>query len=376
MTSLPRRTPYYHKHAALGAEFVDRFGFAAAHNFGSVEREHRAAREAVGLFDVYGQFIIDVQGRDALALVQHVIVNDAARLKDGGGLYTSVCNQAGGIIDDLTLFRVDSRRFWFCPTPSRVAVIESWLNSQRGSFEVSIVNLGYRYAYLSVQGPNSRTLLGRLTDLDLSTASLPYYSFRPATVADVPGSYVSRTGYSGELGFELFYPSEYAEHLWDRLVEAGQDLGVTPCGLGSLASLRLEKKYPLYGLDLTEAINPIEAGLGWTVRLDKGEFIGRDALAAQKAAGPAQMLALLVGEDLAAQFAIGETVMRDGTAIGRVTSAAQGYSVGRGLAMALLSAASVEHEAAVSVTRPDGTTLPAAISTKAVYEPDRARLRD
>ena len=150
-----------------------------------------------------------------------------------------------------------------------------------------MTNLGYKNAYMSIQGPNSRRLLGALTDADLSTAALPYYSFTEATVADVPEMLLSRTGYSGELGYELVYPVEYAEHMWDRVFAAGASLGVRPCGLGALRTLRLEKKYLLFGLDANDTTTPLEAGLAWTIKFDKPQFAGKEALERQRPPAPA-----------------------------------------------------------------------------------------
>ena len=251
-----KRSPYHHKFVELGATFVDRLGFAAPLTFTSAEQEHRATREAVGVFDVYYQVAIEIAGSDAQPFLQEIVVADAANLPVRRSLYTSLCNEAGGMIDDLTCFRLSPERYWLFPTPSRVHRILALLTAAQPGYAVTVANLGYRNAYLSIQGPQSRSLLGRLTDADLSSAALPYFSFTEATVAGVPEALLSRTGYSGELGYELFYPVEYAEHVWDRVFEAGAALGVRACGLGALRTLRLEKKYVLYGLDADETTSP------------------------------------------------------------------------------------------------------------------------
>jgi aminomethyltransferase len=372
--SFIRRTPYFHKHQALGAEFVDRFGFAAAYRFRGTPDEHRATREGVGVFDVYSQVMIDLQGRDALPFLASLLVGDLGRLSDGQVLYTSLCNEAGGMVDDLTVFRLGHDHVRLSPTPSRVAAVTEWLVRHRGNCAVSIVNLGNRLAYLSVQGPNSRALLQRLTEADLSAAALPYFRFLHATVAEVPGTLLSRTGYSGELGFELFFPSEYAEHLWDRVFEAGSDLGATACGLGALVSLRLEKRYPLYGLDLTEATTPIEAGLGWTVRKNDDSFVGASMLRRQLAEGPARRLVQLVMPGDGPPIAPGAPVVKDGAEIGRVTSAGLGHSVGRWIALAYVETRRAEEGAVLTVAPPDGPTVPAELRSKPLWDPERQRL--
>ncbi len=371
--SFTRHTPFYHLQSALGAAFVDRYGFAAAAHYGSAEAEHLATRAAVGVFDVYYQTMIDVQGPDALALLQAVAVNDLGRMSPGSALYTSLCNARGGLVDDLTVFCLGASHYWLCPTPSRVSVVEAWLIEHRAGRQTAIVPLGYRNAYLSVQGPNARALLTRLTDVDLSGSALKYFRFTWGTVADVPRTMISRTGYSGELGFELFFPSEYATHLWTRLFEAGQDLGIRACGLGALVTLRMEKRYPLYGLDLNEGTTPFEAGLGWTVKLDKGPFVGRDALVEQKASGPQKRLVQLVFGDLDTDIAPGDAVHRNGEQVGTLTSVAKGYSVGRVLALSYLASAAAGDGAAVVVKGKAGP-VPATIATSPLYDPARLKL--
>jgi aminomethyltransferase len=368
-----RQTPFHHQQAALGAEFVDRYGFAAAAHYGSVEAEHAATRSAVGVFDVYYQTMIDVQGPDALALLQSVTVNDLSRLAPGSALYTSLCNERGGIVDDLTLFCLGRSHYWLCPTPSRVAKVEAWLNLHRDGREAGVVPLGYRNAYLSVQGPNSRTLLSRLASADLSDAALEYFRFTWDDVAGVPGTMVSRTGYSGELGFELFFPSEYAAHMWERLFEAGQDLGIRPCGLGALVTLRMEKKYPLYGADLTEEISPLEAGLSWTVKLDKGPFVGRQALAEQRRTGVERRLVQFVFADMSADVAPGDRVIWGGGTIGTLTSVAKGFTVGRTLALGYVASAAAVDGTDVAIQAKAGL-VPAVVNNAPLYDPERKRL--
>jgi aminomethyltransferase len=369
-----RHTPFYVQQAALGAEFVDRFGFAAAYRYSSVEAEHVAARGAVGVFDVYGQTMIDVQGEDALTFLQWVTVNDIAKIAPGGAVYTSLCNETGGMIDDLTIFRLSPAHFWLSPTPLRVSVVAEWLKTHRGEWRVSIVPLGYRNAYLSIQGPNSRTLLERLTSADLSDVALKYFRWIWGTVASVPDTVISRTGYSGELGYELFFPAEYAAHMWSSLFDAGADLGIKPCGLGALATLRMEKKYPLYGLDLNEEVTPYEAGLGWTVKLAKGDFIGRSVLEKKRAAGVRKQLVQLVFEDLAGEAAIGDTVLSGGRQVGRVTSVAKGYSVGRMLALAYVATEQAVEGSKLVLVDKASREHPVTLAVTPIYDPEKQRL--
>ena len=372
--SLIKRSPYHHKFEALGATFVDRLGFPSPFTFTTTEAEHRATREAVGVFDVYYQVAVEVAGRDAEAFLQGVVVADAAAQPVHRALYTSLCAESGGMIDDLTCFRLATDRYWLFPTPARVEAVLAALSAASASHAVVVTNLGYRNAYLSIQGPQSRALLTALTDADLSTAALPYYSFTLAKVADVPDMLLSRTGYSGELGYEIFYPVEYAEHVYDRVLEAGAALGATPCGLGALRTLRLEKKYVLYGLDSGEATTPLEAGLAWTVKFDKPRFAGRDALMKQRAAGPAKRLVLIELPSLEVVPAVGAAIAVNGEDVGKVTSADRGYTVGKVLALGYVASAYAREGQEVLVAAADGT-LPGRIQLRPIYDPGGHRLR-
>ena len=370
-----RHTPYYHKFVGLGAEIVDRIGFDAAYKFTSVEEEHLATRQSAGLYDVYYQAIVDIKGRDAERLLQKTLVNDAARLKGGQALYSSVCNEAGGMVDDLTCFRLSPTHYWLCPTPSRVDVITSWMNEQAEGLNACITNLGAGRAYLSVQGPRSREIVTRLTDADLSTTALPYFTFTRSTMAEVPDTVIARTGYSGELGYELFYPGEYAEHMWDAVIAAGKDYGLIPCGLGALRSVRIEKRYPLYGLDLDETTSPIEAGLAWTVCFDKGEFMGRDSLMRQRDGGVTRTLVAVEFPDLEFLPAAGDEINIGGAPVGRVSSADRGYSLGRSLAMGYVTPDVAAGTSVTVKSEASGESGTGTLSIKAPYDPERMRVR-
>ncbi|MFC3074263.1 glycine cleavage system aminomethyltransferase GcvT [Shinella pollutisoli] len=370
-----RNTPYHSRQAALGAEFVDRVGFAAAYHYGSIAEEHKATREAVGIFDVYYQVMIAVIGPDAAAFLDGLSVNDIAGMAVGGVRYTSICNADGGMIDDLTVFRFSETEYRLAPTPTRVGPVLAWLERNRGTNPVAIVNLGYRDAYLSVQGPQSRALLQSLTDADLGNDSLRYFQFTQGAVAGIPGAVISRTGYSGELGFELFYPSEYAGHLWDTVVAAGKAHGLRPCGLGALVTLRMEKKYPLYGLDISEASTPIEADLGWTFRAAKGDFIGRERIAEQAQNGTERRLVLLSADDLAPTFAIGDAIEAEGRKVGAVTSAAKGHTVGKSLAMGYVETGFDTDGLSLVIASAGGERVPVTLHRKPVYDPAGERAR-
>lgn len=372
--TLIKHSPYHHKFVERGAQLVDRIGFAAPLVFTTTEEEHLATRNAVGIFDVYYQVALEVTGRDAEDFLQASLVSDVSKQNVGQAVYASVCNEAGGMIDDLTCFRIAKHHFWLFPTPSRVTALLDVLRARGAGMNVSVTNLGYKNAFISIQGPRSRELLGRIAGGDISSAALPYFTFAWMTVADVPDVMVSRTGYSGELGYELFYPVEYAEHMWDRVFEAGADLGVKACGLGALRSLRLEKKYVLYGLDVNETTSPIEAGMAWTVKLQKPDFIGKNALDRQKREGVARRLALIEFETLEAVPAIGASISVAGKEIGNVTSADRGYSLGKALAFGRIDSAFAKQGQNVTVVGPNGA-MPGVVHLKPVYDPEGERVR-
>lgn len=366
---LIRHSPYHHRFVALGAEFVDRLGMAAPLKFTSTEMEHKATRSAVGIYDVYDQCAVEVTGRGAASLLQHHLVADVAALPVNKVVYASLCAPSGGMIDDLTCFRLAADRFWLFPTPSRIGAVVDALSKDATAYDASVSNLGYKSAYLSIQGPRSRELLSRLTAADLSTARLPFYSFTTAIVADIPGTILSRTGFSGELGYELFYPSECAEHLWDSVMRVGEDLGVTPCGLGALRSVRIEKKYPIYGLDLDETTTPYEAGIGWTVKLDKSNFAAKAELARQKIAGVSRKLMLVELADLERLPARGDRIVVDGHEAGSVSSSDRGHTVGRSIALGYIRAAQAREGVAATIEMAGGGTARGTLRERAVYDP-------
>lgn len=377
MAPARKHTPYYEKFVELGAEMGDRMGFDAAVVFTSTEEEHLATRNAVGIYDVYYQGPIDIKGPDAETLVDRVLARDVPRrLTDGGVLYSSVCNDGGGIIDDLTAYRLSGEHFWLIATPARAGAVEAHVREQARDLRAYVTNIVSGTAYLSVQGPSSRDLIASLAPrADLSTTALPYYRFIETDVAEVP-TLLSRTGYSGELGYELYYPRDYASHVWDTVLAAGADLGARPAGLGALRSTRMEKKYPLYGLDITEETTPLEASLSWAVDLDGGsDFIGREALAKQRDVGVARRLAGVAFADMTFLPASGDVIEADGREVGAVTSSDTGWFLGTNLAMGYVAS---EIAAGTTVTVrsvADGTSAEGVLKNEAFYDPARERVR-
>jgi aminomethyltransferase len=276
-----------------------------------------------------------VSGPEALAYTRYAVVSDPGALEPGQAQYSMLCDADGGIIDDLIVYRTDDGYLIVCNAANHDAVLEH-LDAlrRRGDFDAGLEDRSERTALIAPQGPRAAELLGTLTDLDLD--SLGYYRSLHGSVAGID-CLVARTGYTGEDGFELFCDARRATRLWDALMEAGEPFGIKPCGLGSRDTLRLEAGMPLYGNELGRDVNPYEANLGRVVKLDKGEFMGRAALAAVQQAGPARKLAGLVMRDNAIARH-GYPVLVDGTEAGLVTSGTASPTLGEPIAMAFLPA--------------------------------------
>lgn len=370
-----RRTPLYSIFTTLGARMIDRPGFFVPEVFSDPKSEHVAVRETAGLFDIFGQFMIEIGGNSAEALLQRLTVADISKLEPGRVVYCTMLNAQGGIIDDVTVFKVDQRTFWVVPAPSRSFVVEAYLKGEAGADGPSIALLGYRYTTLSLQGPNSRAILAELTDLDV--VSIPYFGFSVGNIAGAPDVILSRTGFTGELGYELFVPTEHVENTYLRLLALGGKHGLLPCGLMAMGNLRLEKKYLIYGRDIDDKTTPVEAGLGWTIRLQKPDFVGRAVVERQLKEGTQRKLVLIsMGQEERAPIP-GQTLVAEGRKIGHVTTAGTGYTVGRTLAIGYLETAFAEEGMTVGLAdAPDHKEgKPVTVHTSAVYDRENKRVK-
>lgn len=269
-----KKTPLNQIHKDMGAKMTDFGGWEMPVEYTGIIEEHKAVRNKCGLFDVSHMGEILVSGKNAEKSLQKIITNDLNKLEKGKIIYTTICKEDGGIIDDLLVYALQDDQFLLVVNASNIDKDFKWIKEHLLK-DTTAKNLSNNYAMLALQGPSSKKILTQLTDIDLK--SLSYYSFREAKAAGV-NMIVSRTGYTGELGYELYFEPEEAERIWDELMEAGSDFGLQACGLGARDTLRLEKTYALYGNDIDESTNPFEARLGWTVKLDKGDFIGRKKL--------------------------------------------------------------------------------------------------
>ncbi len=324
-----KRTPLYEKHVAMGARMVEFGGWEMPVLYSGIVDEHHAVREGVGLFDIshMGRFM--VRGSQAEEFLQYVVTCDVSAIPLGQSTYALLCQPDGGIIDDLFIYHLPEEFLVVANAANRERVWH-WFQEHATDFDVEIVGRSERWAMLAIQGPKAEDLLVQAEDAQ--AGSLDVMPFHGVALSSIFGftTLVTRTGYTGEDGFELFFDAIHAEEFWDKLVA----LGAKPCGLGARDSLRFEPCLALYGQELSDTINPYEARLGWVVKLDKGDFIGRPALAAIKAQGVSRRLTgfEMVGKGIARS---GYPVHNlAGELIGSVTSGMPTPTLGRPLGMA------------------------------------------
>ena len=325
-----RRTPLYDLHRELGAKLIDFGGWEMPVQYAGILEEHRAVRERVGIFDVSHMGELEVTGPDALASLQWLTPNDAGRLADGRCHYSAFLTERGTFVDDLLVYRKGEGSWLLVVNASNTPKDFEWARAHsRG--DVKVDDASDRYALIAVQGPRAAGLVARLAAEDPS--DLAYYAFRDTSVAGVP-ALVSRTGYTGEDGFEIYLAPENAEAVFRALLEEGRADGAAPCGLGARDTLRLEARMALYGNDIDETVTPWEADLGWIVKMKKGDFLGREALARQKAEGvPRKLVGFeMVDRGIARHGYAARTASGDGV----VTSGTHSPTLGKPIGLALL----------------------------------------
>lgn len=327
-------TPLIKRHEALGAKMGPFAGYNMPISYAGIKAEHKTVREAVGVFDVshMGEFI--VKGPEALDLIQKVTSNDASKLEAGKIQYSCFPNGKGGIVDDLLVYQLAENEYMLVVNASNMDKDWNWINEQN-TFDAQLENVSDNFALLAVQGPKAAEALQSLTDVNL--AEVKYYTFTTGTFAGLEDIILSATGYTGSGGFELYIPSEKAEAVWDKVFEAGKAFGIEPIGLGARDTLRLEMGFCLYGNDIDDTTSPLEAGLGWITKLNKGDFIDSDYLKNQKAEGTSRRL---IGFEM-----IDRGIPRhdyliedaDGNEIGKVTSGTQAPSLNKAIGMAYVN---------------------------------------
>jgi glycine cleavage system T protein (aminomethyltransferase) len=328
-----KRTPLRDVHVKAGARMVPFGGWEMPVQYTGIVEEHRTVRRAVGLFDISHMGEFEIDGPEALAIVQRLCSNDAASLAVGQVQYSLLCYPEGGIVDDLTLYRLADDRFMLTVNASNIDKDWAWVVAN-GAGDARWRNASEETGLLAVQGPKAEAVVQRLADTDVTR--VPYYHFARGGVAGVP-ALISRTGYTGEDGFELYVGAGHAERVWEALLESGRGDGIQPIGLGARDTLRLEMKFALYGNDIDQTTNPLEAGLGWVVKPGKGDFLGRAAIEALRARGVARKL---VGFEMVAPSVPrhGYRLLEGGAEVGVVTSGSFGPSVERYIGMGYVPA--------------------------------------
>jgi aminomethyltransferase len=369
-----KRSPCFCDIATREPVLVNVQGWEVPNQFTAPEEEHRAVRERVGLFDwsTTGEF--EVQGPDALPLVQKIIVNDAATMPIYRVLYTSILDDDGGMRSDITVYRLGENHYmlmtaWGSNTADERPEYDLLLEQGTG-MQVAITDVSSGSGLLALQGPRSKALLRELTDADLD--GLEYMWAVPAHVAGIR-ALISRTGYTGELGYEVLIPAEHAHDFWVAATGVGERHGLALCGMSAAFSLRMEKGYVMR-FDFAGGRTPYEAGLGWTVKLDKGDFVGRQALIRRKEAGFTEKLMALVIHDGHVP-STGDLILADGERVGEVTSAAFGYTLGTALAMGYLPLRLAQPGTDVTIQDEDGQPHPASVQPRPLYDPQGTRLR-
>ena len=322
------KTCLHDRHVKLGALMSPFGGFDMPIQYAGITEEHNAVRNEVGVFDVSHMGEVRVKGKDAYKFVSHIFVNDVTGAPDGQIFYGMMCYENGGTVDDLLVYKVNDEEYFLVINAANIDKDVKWIRDNAEGFDVEITDESPKYGEVAVQGPKAEETLEKLLGIDLK--SVAFYTFKMFNL-DGEEVLISRTGYTGEDGFEVYGSHGYIQKLWDKLMDAG----VQPCGLGCRDTLRFEVGLPLYGDELSADITPIEASLSMFVKLDKPEFIGKEALAKQKAEGVKHRIVGLELEGNAIPRH-GYPVLKDGKQIGEITTGYRSISTGKSVAMAMI----------------------------------------
>ena len=353
------KTCLHDRHVALGALMSPFGGFDMPIQYKGITEEHNAVRHEVGVFDVSHMGEVRVKGPDAYKFVSHIFVNDVTGAPDGQIFYGMMCYENGGTVDDLLVYKVNDEEYFLVINASNIAKDVEWIMKNAEGFNVEIEDQSSYYGEVAVQGPKAEETLKKLLGLPLE--EIAFYNFKTYTL-DGEEVIISRTGYTGEDGFEVYGSHDFTRRLWDKLMDAG----VQPCGLGCRDTLRFEVGLPLYGDELSADITPIEASLSMFVKLDKPEFIGKEALALQKAEGVKRRI---VGLELDGNAIPrhGYPVEVDGVQVGEITTGYRSISTGKSVAMAMINKPYDKLGTKVEV-RIRKKTFPATVVKKRFYD--------
>lgn len=354
-----KRTCLYEKHVALGALMSPFGGFDMPIQYSGIVDEHNAVRQACGVFDVSHMGEVLVTGPESEKFVNYIFTNDIAGAPDGKIFYGMMCHPTGGVVDDLLVYKMESNRFFLVINASNIDKDVAWIMEHAKAFDVVVENQSEKYGEVAVQGPNTEEIVERV--LGIACSDLAFYTCKEVEVAGET-IVISRTGYTGEDGFEIYGSHAFTNEVWDKLLASGE---VKPCGLGCRDTLRFEVGLPLYGDELTDEITPLEAGLGMFAKLDK-EFIGRDALVAQKAEGLKRKIVGIELKDKAIPRH-GYEVEADGKVVGVVTTGYNSISTGKSVCMAMLDIeySKLDTEVAVRIRK---KVFPGVVTKKRFYD--------
>ncbi len=356
-----KKTCLHDLHVALGAQMSPFAGWDMPIQYAGIEEEHRAVREACGVFDVSHMGEVNISGPDAEKLVNRIFTNDVAGAPAGQCFYGMMLHPHGGVVDDLLVYKRGADSFLLVINAANIAKDEAWILKNAEGFDVKVDLLSESLAELAIQGPKAEEVVGKV--LGIKCDDLAFYTFKEL---DIDGAHaiISRTGYTGEDGFELYAPAEVIRRAWNALIDSGL---AAPCGLGCRDTLRFEVGLPLYGDELADDITPVEAGLSMFVKLDKADMIGRDAIAAQKAEGPARKLVGLELKDRAVPRHGYEVLNPEGEVVGAVTTGYRAISVDKSIAMALVDSRYAKQgtELMVRIRR---KTFPAVVVPKKFFK--------
>lgn len=356
------RTPLYQLHQELGGRMVPFAGWEMPVLYSSIIEEHLAVRNKVGLFDVSHMGEARIRGTGAADFLDRVMTNEFSSLPVGQARYTIMGQPDGGCVDDLIIYRIAAHEFLICLNASNASKDIAWLKSQVGQSAVEIIDECKQWAQLALQGPLAEKVLSKLCDISLQ--SLKRFHFITTTVAGVKNCIIARTGYTGSPGFEIYIPAHEGVHVAKKILECGKEEGILPVGLGARDSLRLEAGYPLYGHELSEKISPIQAGLGWTVKFSKPQFIGRAALLKQSQEGPTSRVVFFSIDDRRIARA-GAVVYSGDQAVGEVLSGTLSPVINKPIGTALISQGASLANLSIDIR---GTRLPLQISATPFFK--------
>jgi aminomethyltransferase len=328
-----KRTPIYDQVKAMGAKTIDFGGWDLPVQFSGIKEEHKAVRERVGLFDVSHMGEIEVQGDKAESFLQYLVTNDVKKLNEGDALYTAMCYEDGGTVDDLIIYKKSATDYLLVVNASNTDKDFDWIKAH-APVGLTIHNISSSMGQLAIQGPKAEAVLQKLTNTNL--IDIGFFKFKESVLISGVSALVSRTGYTGEDGFEIYCAWDQAPIIWDAILKAGEPEGLLPCGLGARDTLRFEAKLPLYGQELTKTISPIEAGVGFAVKVNKeADFIGKAALKDQRENGAPRKLVGLEMIEKAIPRAHYEVLLGD-EKIGEVTTGTQSPTLSKNLGLALI----------------------------------------